>query len=71
MYVAEVVTVCENLEVKCIIFCLLIIKACHIVVENKMPGINGITHFKRGKKLEETGKRSSIVLLSVGEPHHL
>lgn len=27
--------------------------------------------FKRGKKLEETGKRCSIVLLGVGEPHRL
>lgn len=46
LYLAEVVTVCENLEVECIAFWLLIIKACHIVVENKMPGINGFQERK-------------------------
>lgn len=60
LYLAEVVTACENLEVECIIFLVTdyetCIEACHIVVENKMPGINGITDFKRGKKLERQAR---------------
>lgn len=39
----------------------LVLKQGHIVVENKMLGTDGITDFKRGRRLEETGKRSGSV----------
>lgn len=65
MYSGRIVKICVNLEAECVIFWTLIIKHVlkqgHIVVENKMLGTDGITDFKRGRRLEETGKRSGSI----------